>query len=285
MSFYSHRPEVHDLVTGTPGSQRRTLAAIERVLRRGSELRLSLISTADNRGDIAGAIDLLESVGVARNQMGLDEERSVGRGAFADGAAEVPHALLPPEVPSAHGAAVRGWQALRLLSRRSASLHFCKKREPGVDSPHLFARPARHANLACRGAQHRLELAPARGATHLRGTAASTSRCSGVWLLQRRHEPIERGRHETPSAPAIGGRKAEDWSRGVQGGLGAQVGVHDASCARAFTVTVVTMAGSTQAACFKSLRRAMASPDANSGSGGSLGRDTSARIHRERQIC
>jgi MoaA/NifB/PqqE/SkfB family radical SAM enzyme len=108
MSFYSHQPEVHDAVTGTPGSQRRTLAAIGRVLTRGNPLRVSLISTADNRGDIGAAIEMLEQAGVARSQMGLDEERGVGRGTYADGGAAVPHALLDQAGhdqtgPSTHG--------------------------------------------------------------------------------------------------------------------------------------------------------------------------------------
>jgi len=102
MSFYSHRPEVHDAVTGTVGSQRRTLAAISRVLARGNGLRVSLISTSDNRGDIAGSIELLEQLGVERSQMGLDEERGVGRGTFADGGDLVPHALLEQVGPSPH---------------------------------------------------------------------------------------------------------------------------------------------------------------------------------------
>jgi MoaA/NifB/PqqE/SkfB family radical SAM enzyme len=102
MSFYSHRPEVHDAVTGTVGSQRRTLAAMARVLARGSGLRVSLISTADNRADIADTIELLEQVGVARSQMGLDEERGVGRGTFADGGDLVPHALLEQVGPTPH---------------------------------------------------------------------------------------------------------------------------------------------------------------------------------------
>lgn len=108
MSFYSHRPEVHDLVTGTPGSQKRTLAAIGRVIARGNPLRVSLISTSDNREDIAQAIELLESVGVRRSQMGLDEERGVGRGTFEDGGERVPHALLGDGGPRAHGAGGAG---------------------------------------------------------------------------------------------------------------------------------------------------------------------------------
>lgn len=103
MSFYSHRPEIHDLITGTPGSQKRTLAAIARVLARGNALRVSLISTSDNREDIPETIRLLESVGVSRAQMGLDEERGVGRGTFEDGGDLVPHALLSEGGPRAHG--------------------------------------------------------------------------------------------------------------------------------------------------------------------------------------
>ena len=108
MSFYSHKPEVHDRVTGTPGSQQRTLAAIERVLRRKGELRVSLISTVDNRDDMAETIELLEGVGLGRDQLGLDEERAVGRGQFEDAGDQVPHALLAGDGPSPHGAAHGG---------------------------------------------------------------------------------------------------------------------------------------------------------------------------------
>jgi len=108
MSFYSHRPEVHDQVTGTPGSQQRTLAAIERVVRRGNELRVSLISTAENREDLGAAVELLRSVGVGASQLKMDEEREVGRGRFEDASGRVPYALLPEAGPSTHGAAQGG---------------------------------------------------------------------------------------------------------------------------------------------------------------------------------
>jgi len=161
MSFYSHRPEVHDAVTGTPGSQVRTLAAIERVLRRGSRLRVSLISTAENRQDIQPAIELLELVGVSRDQMGLDEERTVGRGTFGDAGPEVPHALLTSEGAPAHGARSGGGGKLCVSYR-------------GEVHPCIFARHQRlgsirettiaaclEAPLTLRARSTRLGLAPA----------------------------------------------------------------------------------------------------------------------------
>lgn len=93
-SFFSHRPEIHDAITGTPGSQVRTLAAIERAVRRGARVRIGVISTHRNRADIPETLDLLEARGIPRERIGLDEERGVGRGTFGDAGALVPHQLL-----------------------------------------------------------------------------------------------------------------------------------------------------------------------------------------------
>ena len=42
-SFYSHDPATHDAITRTPGSHRRTLAAIHRSVRDGLDVRVSVI--------------------------------------------------------------------------------------------------------------------------------------------------------------------------------------------------------------------------------------------------
>lgn len=92
--------------------------------------------------------------------------------------------------------------------------------------------------------------------------------------------------------------------RGLQftGVEGEQRGVQVACAARPLTVTVVTMAGSTQPACLSSFRRASASPDScaegdgaegeepapevsTSIIGGSLARGMDASIHCGRRIC
>jgi hypothetical protein len=85
---------------------------------------------------------------------------------------------------------------------------------------------------------------------------------------------------------------------------GEQRGVQVACAARALTVTVVTIAGTTQPACLSSLRRAMDSPrsgpsgpaapgtaeagaaeESNPGPGGSLAWGMEASIHCGRRIC
>jgi hypothetical protein len=79
---------------------------------------------------------------------------------------------------------------------------------------------------------------------------------------------------------------------GLQGvGTGRQVGVQVACAARADTVTVDTMAGSTQPACWSSFLRAMTSPEGasptggSSESGGSFGRGMERSVQWRRRIC
>ncbi len=81
-SFYSHRPEIHDQITQTPGSQVRTLRAIERALDSGSQVRVNVIVMDANANDFDGAQALLERMGVQR--IGGDQERQVGRGHFSN---------------------------------------------------------------------------------------------------------------------------------------------------------------------------------------------------------
>lgn len=85
-SFYSHRPEVHDAVTRTPGSQRRTVAAIRRALGRGLEVRAAVVVMEQNAGDVAATVELLESLGVA--EIGVAGSRPVGRGRLYEGSWE-----------------------------------------------------------------------------------------------------------------------------------------------------------------------------------------------------
>lgn len=116
-----------------------------------------------------------------------------------------------------------------------------------------------------------------------------------------------RGRQlEGPQTPVLGLQLAGLQVMGLQatGLAGEQRGVHVACAARALTVTVVTMAGTTQPACWSSLRRAIDSPgsgpstpgapgaaglwaaeESNPGPGGSLAWDMEASIHCGRRIC
>lgn len=108
LSFYSRRAAVHDRVTGTPGSQERTVAAIRRVLARGGSVRVSVIATGESRADVQQTIAFLESLGVGRDRIGVDEERSVGRGRFEGGAAHGLVAASDAGGAASHGAQGKG---------------------------------------------------------------------------------------------------------------------------------------------------------------------------------
>ncbi len=81
-SYYSHDPAIHDAVTRTPGSHRRTRAAIARVVARDLENRVGIIVLQDNVQDVDAAYADLQSLGVGLITVGAT--RNVGRGsAFA----------------------------------------------------------------------------------------------------------------------------------------------------------------------------------------------------------
>ncbi len=79
-SFYSHDPKAHDAITRTPGSQRRTLAAIRRATSDGLRVRASVILMEQNRDHLEPTLALLRDAGVAADAIGVDVQRSVGRG-------------------------------------------------------------------------------------------------------------------------------------------------------------------------------------------------------------
>lgn len=76
-SFYSMRPEVHDGVTRTPGSHRRTLAAIDRAVARGLGVRVSIIVTTEDE-DVDALVSFFRARGVA--SVSWSRTFSVGRG-------------------------------------------------------------------------------------------------------------------------------------------------------------------------------------------------------------
>ncbi len=77
-SFYSCDPAHHDAITGTPGSQRRTVSAIERALARGLKVRVSMIVMADNAGDQEETLAFLRGRGV--ESIAVTGSYAVGRG-------------------------------------------------------------------------------------------------------------------------------------------------------------------------------------------------------------
>ena len=89
-SFYSHDPVVHDAITRTHDSQRRTLRAIERALAGGSPVRVSVVVMESNAEGLARTAALLGEVGVAADRIRVDYQRGVGRGSATD------HAVADP---------------------------------------------------------------------------------------------------------------------------------------------------------------------------------------------
>ena len=79
-SFYSADPAVHDAITRTPGSQRRTLDAIGRVLAAGLDARASIIAMDQNHAQVEATRALLLACGLAAEAIHVDVQRSVGRG-------------------------------------------------------------------------------------------------------------------------------------------------------------------------------------------------------------
>lgn len=77
-SFYSMRPEVHDAVTRTPGSHRRTLAAIDRAIARGLSVRVAIVVTTQDE-DVDALIAFFRARGV--DFVSWSRTFSVGRGA------------------------------------------------------------------------------------------------------------------------------------------------------------------------------------------------------------
>lgn len=97
-SLYSHRPEVHDAITATSASHRRTLRAIRYAVEAGIEVRVSVILRSENANDTGAVRKLVESLGVRPGQVRVDRERPVGRGHWEESAP-----LPNDEMSGAHG--------------------------------------------------------------------------------------------------------------------------------------------------------------------------------------
>ncbi len=93
-SVYSHVPELHDLVTRTPGSLKRTLAAIERAVKSGLPTRVGLVAMKSNHRQLPKTVQMLRDLGVSNVHVTPSFE--VGRGEQYQG-------LLPEGVQQSHG--------------------------------------------------------------------------------------------------------------------------------------------------------------------------------------
>lgn len=76
-SVYASTPALHDVVTQTLGSHRRTISNLRRVLTRGLRLRVGVIAMEENKTVIDATIQWLRDLGVT--QIGIDPVRHFGR--------------------------------------------------------------------------------------------------------------------------------------------------------------------------------------------------------------
>jgi MoaA/NifB/PqqE/SkfB family radical SAM enzyme len=82
ISFYSSDPEVHDGITNTPGSCRRTSEAIKRTLDRGLGLRVGVIAMEENAAGVEATLAYLKELGV--ESVAVSPTFEVGRGTHFD---------------------------------------------------------------------------------------------------------------------------------------------------------------------------------------------------------
>lgn len=82
-SFYSHDAATHDAITRTPGSHGRTATVIRRAIEDDLEVRVGVISMAENSGDAPKTHEYLLGLGVPEGSIGFDRMRDVGRGNWA----------------------------------------------------------------------------------------------------------------------------------------------------------------------------------------------------------
>jgi MoaA/NifB/PqqE/SkfB family radical SAM enzyme len=81
-SYYSHDAAIHDAITRTPGSHRRTRAAIGRVVARGLPVRAAMVVLNDNVDGVDATVADLKGLGVDFVSTGAS--KTAGRGnAFA----------------------------------------------------------------------------------------------------------------------------------------------------------------------------------------------------------
>ena len=80
VSLYSHRPESHDAITLVPGSWKKTVASIRRILAREIPLRIGVVRMEENWGDLEGTRKYLEELGIPESQTTIDTVRPSGRG-------------------------------------------------------------------------------------------------------------------------------------------------------------------------------------------------------------
>jgi sulfatase maturation enzyme AslB (radical SAM superfamily) len=78
-SVYSAKPETHDVITGTKGSFRKTIATLRALLDANIPVRAGIIEMEANSGESAATMQFLNAIGV--RSVRVDRLRHFGRGA------------------------------------------------------------------------------------------------------------------------------------------------------------------------------------------------------------
>lgn len=81
-SFYSYRPDVHDLIAGVPGSQHKTLEGLKLLLAHDVKVRGAIIGLKQNEPGLEATEYFLQELGVAAGP--ADPVRPCGRGRHQD---------------------------------------------------------------------------------------------------------------------------------------------------------------------------------------------------------
>lgn len=141
LSVYSHLPEVHDGITGSPGSLQRTLSAIKLARSLKIDVRVGVVLREGNI-DHAGEIRrLLVAHGVSPEKVGIDRERPVGRGRW-----QSEHE--PPETAWDPGAGGQpGESSLHSLSRQEPGTGKLAITYDGYVAPCIFDRSTRIGSI------------------------------------------------------------------------------------------------------------------------------------------
>ncbi len=82
ISFYGETPQTHELVTLSPGSHKKTLEGIKRVIDAGCDLRVAVVGMRQNESECEQTIAYLKKIGV--KHVKFDVVRPSGRGASVD---------------------------------------------------------------------------------------------------------------------------------------------------------------------------------------------------------
>lgn len=84
VSLYSHRSDIHDSITRTPGSHERTSRAIRAALARGIPVRIGGVQGVAEGQDEMALRAYIAELGVEEGRITVDRQRPVGRGTWRE---------------------------------------------------------------------------------------------------------------------------------------------------------------------------------------------------------